>query len=81
MRDTFTTITDAKENVSTRQTIATILGARAHFRSRRTVACYLDTAPLPAPGASAVWKYKAIYRLRDEQVGHWSDVASVSVMG
>lgn len=41
----------------------------------------LDTAPLPAPGASAVWKYKALYRLRDEQVGQWSDIASVSVMG
>ena len=42
---------------------------------------YLDTAPLPAPGTSAVWKYKAIYRLHDEQVGQWSDVASISVMG
>jgi len=42
---------------------------------------YLDTAALPAPGASAVWKYKAIYRLHDEQVGQWSDVASLSVMG
>jgi hypothetical protein len=30
---------------------------------------------------SAVWKYKAIYRLNDEQVGQWSDVASISVMG
>ncbi|MBI3417206.1 MAG: hypothetical protein HY043_18095 [Verrucomicrobia bacterium] len=42
---------------------------------------YLDTAPLPVPGTSAVWKYKAIYRLHDEQVGQWSDVASISVMG
>ncbi|MBI3414312.1 MAG: hypothetical protein HY043_03165 [Verrucomicrobia bacterium] len=42
---------------------------------------YLDTAPLPAPGARAVWKCKAIYRLHDEQVGQWSDVVSVSVMG
>jgi len=36
--------------------------------------------PLPAPGAGAVWKYKAIYGLRDEQAGQCSDAASVSVM-
>ena len=42
---------------------------------------YLDTAALPAAGTSAVWKYKAIYRLNDEQVGQWSDIASISVMG
>ena len=41
----------------------------------------LDTFALPAPGASAVWKYKAIYRLNDEQVGSWSDVATIGVMG
>ena len=40
-----------------------------------------DTTPLPAAGASAMWKYKAIYRLHDEQVGQWSDVISVSVGG
>jgi hypothetical protein len=28
-----------------------------------------DTAPLPTPGSSAVWKYKAIYLLDDAQVG------------
>lgn len=37
-------------------------------------------AALPAAGISAVRKYKAIYRLNDEQVGQWSDVASISVM-
>jgi hypothetical protein len=42
---------------------------------------YLDTAPLPAPGQTALWKYKAIYRLHDEQVGQWSDVASMVVGG
>ena len=56
-------------------------GAGFAFLALDTVPDYLDTAPLPAPGASAVWKYKAIYRLRDEQVGQWSDIASVSVMG
>ena len=40
-----------------------------------------DSSPLPAAGASALWKYKAIYRLHDEQVGQWSDVISVSVGG
>jgi len=28
-----------------------------------------------------VWKYKAIYRYHDEQVGEWSDVLSVVVGG
>ncbi len=51
------------------------------FLALDTIPGYLDTAALPAPGTSAVWKYKAIYRLNDEQVGQWSDVASVSVMG
>ena len=46
-----------------------------------TVPDYLDTAPLPAPGASALWKYKAIYRLNDQQVGQWSDVVSLAVNG
>ena len=35
----------------------------------------------PATGLSAVWKYKAIYRLGNEQVGQWSDVATVAVVG
>lgn len=46
-----------------------------------TVSEYLSTAALPAAGASAVWKFKAICRFNDEQVGQWSDVASISVMG
>ena len=50
------------------------------FLAFDTIPDYLDTAALPAPGLSAVWKYKAIYRLGDEQVGQWSDVASISVM-
>jgi len=40
-----------------------------------------DTAPLPPPGTSVIWKYKAIYRYHDEQVGEWSDVISVMVGG
>ena len=42
---------------------------------------FADLSPLPAPGVSAVWKYKAIYRLNDAQVGQWSDVATIGVMG
>jgi hypothetical protein len=42
---------------------------------------YVDTNPFPAPGASALWKYKAIYRKGDERVGQWSDVVSVAVAG
>ena len=42
---------------------------------------YPDTAPLPAPGQSVLWRYKALYRLNDEAVGQWSDVASIAVTG
>ena len=42
---------------------------------------YEDNSPLPAPGTSAVWKYKGIYRLKDQQVGQWSAVATIGVMG
>lgn len=41
----------------------------------------VDTTPLPPKGAGVNWKYKAIYRLHDEQVGQWSDVMSISVGG
>ncbi len=40
---------------------------------------YTDTSARPATGA--VWKYKAIYRLRDAQVGEWSGEVSVAVGG
>jgi hypothetical protein len=40
-----------------------------------------DNTPLPPASTSAVWKYKAIYHLRDDQVGHWSDVVSIAVGG
>ncbi|MDQ6631097.1 MAG: hypothetical protein M3Y82_04985, partial [Verrucomicrobiota bacterium] len=51
------------------------------FLAIDTVPDYPDTAPLPAPGQSAIWKYKAIYRLNDEPVGQWSDVVSIAVVG
>jgi hypothetical protein len=40
-----------------------------------------DSAPLPPPGTVALWKYRAIYRIRDNQVGQWSKVLEVSVKG
>jgi hypothetical protein len=40
---------------------------------------YLDTTPFPA--ALTKWKYRAIYRVDDHQVGQWSAEASVSVGG
>ena len=54
------------------------------FLAFHTIPDYLDTAPLPAPGTSAVWKYKAIYRLGDDPAardGQWSDVVSIPVAG
>ena len=40
---------------------------------------YTDTAPLPA--APAKWKYRAIYRVGDAQVGVWSAVVEIVVGG
>jgi len=40
-----------------------------------------DSAPLPPPGTVALWRYRAIYRIRDNQVGQWSKVLDVSVKG
>lgn len=49
------------------------------FHTITTDPAYTDASP--TPGTSALWKYKAIYRLRDEQVGSWSDVISVAIGG
>ena len=38
---------------------------------------YTDSTPHPAPPAK--WKYRAIYRVDDAQVGLWSDEVSVTV--
>ncbi len=51
------------------------------FLAIDTVPDYLDTHALPAPGATALWKYKAIYRLADEPVGLWSNEVSIAVRG
>ena len=38
---------------------------------------YTDTAPFPATPTK--WKYRAIYRVDDAQVGLWSAEVSVTV--
>jgi hypothetical protein len=56
-------------------------GKGSVFLAIDTVPDYTDTAPMPAAGASAIWKYKGIYREADTQVGQWSDVVTTTVMG
>jgi len=51
------------------------------FLAIDTVPNYTDTFALPAAGATAIWKYKAIYRVDDAHVGMWSDVVSQTVTG
>ena len=38
-----------------------------------------DGEPLPLLSTVALWKYRAIYRIRDDQVGQWSKVLQVSL--
>jgi hypothetical protein len=52
-----------------------------HFLETDMHPHFHDKSPLPTPGQSVVWKYKAIYHINDERVGQWSDEVSVSVMG
>lgn len=56
-------------------------GAGFVFLAIDTVPGYTDTAALPAPGQSALWKYKAIYLQADQRVGLWSDIVSLPVAG
>jgi hypothetical protein len=42
---------------------------------------HIDKTPLPPTGTVLLWRYRAIYRLRDEQVGNWSQVLKASVKG
>ena len=51
------------------------------FLAVDTIPDYSDTAPMPAAGQSALWKYKAIYLQADQRVGQWSDVVSIPVAG
>jgi len=51
------------------------------FLAIDTIPNYTDTAPMPAAGQSALWKYKGIYIQADQRVGQWSDVVSIPVAG
>ena len=42
---------------------------------------YVDRAPLPSLGETAVWSYKAIYVLNDEWIGDYCDPVSITVTG
>ncbi len=42
---------------------------------------YQDDTPLPPVGTAILWKYRAIYRIRDKQVRHWSQILEVGVKG
>jgi hypothetical protein len=56
-------------------------GKGSVFLAIDTIPDYTDTAALPAPGMSAVWKYRGVYREDDTQVGQWSDAIATTVMG
>jgi hypothetical protein len=49
------------------------------FLATDTIPDYVDTHTLPDAGKSALWRYKAIYRMGDQQVAQWSDVVSITV--
>ena len=40
---------------------------------------YLDTFPVPAGVTTAVWDYKAVYKIGNDQVGQFSEPISVTV--
>lgn len=52
-------------------------GQGFRFLSIDTVPDYTDSHELPS--APSLWKYRAIYRLRDERIGQWSDSAQITV--
>jgi hypothetical protein len=49
------------------------------FLANDTTPGYIDTTPLPA--APTKWKYRAIFRVDDAQVGMWSLTVEVTVGG
>lgn len=40
---------------------------------------YQDNTQLPVTGSASVWKYRAIYHIHDQQIGHWSQVLEIGV--
>jgi hypothetical protein len=49
------------------------------FLTYDTTPNYTDTLPLPATPTK--WKYRAIYRVGDAQVGIWSSTQEITVGG
>lgn len=49
------------------------------FLATDTQPDYLDTFPVPAGVTTAVWDYKAIYRIGDDTVGQFSEPIQVTV--
>ena len=56
-------------------------GSGFGYLAINTVPDYTDATPLPSAGQSALWKYKAVYRKADKQVGQWSNIVSIAVAG
>jgi hypothetical protein len=54
-------------------------GSGFKFLATDTEPNYLDTYKLAAEHGAARWKYKARYRLGDEQIGNWSDEVLIAV--
>lgn len=42
---------------------------------------FIDMSPLPPKGTSVVWRYRVIYLRKDQHVGQWSEVVSITVTG
>jgi hypothetical protein len=42
---------------------------------------FTDNSALPPQGQSALWRYRAMYFLKDERIGDWSDIVSIAVTG
>ncbi len=52
-----------------------------HLLVLDTVPNYVDMELLPPSGQSVVWQYRIIYHFKDERVGLWSDVVTITVTG
>ena len=55
--------------------------ARLHLGAVVVGGTLLLYRPVPLPATPTTWKYKAIYRVKDEQIGNWSDMVSIAVGG
>lgn len=46
-----------------------------------TQAHFIDPYPLPAPGQTALWRYRGIFCDHNQQMGQWSAIAEITVKG